>query len=146
MAATINISSDFSEQASIHSTKPVTIKSLSESGLTSIPSSFVSKTLQDLPVLDSSEDAIPVVDFSLLSSGNSKQRHKAIQDLGQACEEWGCFLVKEICSSYLDFAETELFCSFALNQLVNSRKMTCILGCSLDASADPQRIKRFFTR
>ncbi|KAK4252784.1 hypothetical protein QN277_014327 [Acacia crassicarpa] len=93
MAATINISSDFSEQASINSTKPVTIKSLSESGLTSIPSSFASKTLQDLPVLDSSEDAIPILDFSLLSSSNSKQRQKAIQDLGQACEEWGCFLL-----------------------------------------------------
>ncbi|XP_028771658.1 protein DMR6-LIKE OXYGENASE 2 [Neltuma alba] len=93
MAATITIASDFSAQPPVHSTKAVTVKSLSESGLNSIPSSFASKNLHDFSVLDSSEDAIPIIDFSLLCSGNPKQRCKAIQDLGQACEEWGCFLL-----------------------------------------------------
>ncbi|KAK3010566.1 hypothetical protein RJ639_010749 [Escallonia herrerae] len=39
------------------------------------------------------EDAIPVIDYSLLTSGTPNQQSKAIQDLGKACEEWGFFLL-----------------------------------------------------
>ncbi|XP_028771666.1 protein DMR6-LIKE OXYGENASE 2-like [Neltuma alba] len=85
--------SDFSAESSTHQTKVTTIKSLSESGLTSLPSSYVWKHINDRPILDSSEDSFPIIDFSLLASSNSQQRCKAIQDLGQACEEWGCFLL-----------------------------------------------------
>ncbi|XP_054776939.1 2-oxoglutarate-dependent dioxygenase 19-like [Prosopis cineraria] len=95
MAATFTIATDFTEHSSIHSSKVTTIKSLSESGLTSLPPSFACKNLHKIPVLDSSSEynTLPVVDFSLLVSGNSEQRDKAIQDLGQACEEWGFFFL-----------------------------------------------------
>ncbi|KAF7843003.1 protein DMR6-LIKE OXYGENASE 2-like [Senna tora] len=91
MAATITIATDFSEHASSSSS----IKSLSESGITSIPSSFdASKNLHDLAVLDSPQNStIPIIDFSLLTSTNPQQRCKIIQHLGKACEEWGFFLL-----------------------------------------------------
>ncbi|XP_054777124.1 2-oxoglutarate-dependent dioxygenase 19-like isoform X2 [Prosopis cineraria] len=69
------------------------IKSLSESGIASLPSSYVWKYVNDRSILDSSDDPFPIIDFSLLTSNNSEQRCKAIQDLGQACEQWGCFLL-----------------------------------------------------
>ena len=89
MAAAVTISSDSTQQ----SANSITIKSLSESGLTSIPSSFASKNPEDQPVIDLPESAIPVIDFSLLTSNKQELRFKAIQDLGKACEEWGFFMV-----------------------------------------------------
>ncbi|GAB2267992.1 hypothetical protein Dimus_002969 [Dionaea muscipula] len=38
-------------------------------------------------------DSIPVIDFSLLTSGNPIQRSKTIRDLHHACQEWGFFTV-----------------------------------------------------
>ena len=94
MAAPITIASDFIPQSSTNSTKSTTIKKLSESGLTSIPPSFVSETLQDLSITNLPEAKIPIIDFSILTFGNPEQRSTIIQDLGKACEEWGFFLVR----------------------------------------------------
>ncbi|KAI4299125.1 hypothetical protein L6164_032615 [Bauhinia variegata] len=70
----------------------ITVKSLSESGLKSIPSCFASKNLQDLEFIDPQEGTIPIIDFSLLTSSDPQHKSKIIQDLGRACEEWGFFL------------------------------------------------------
>ncbi|KAM0866769.1 hypothetical protein ACQ4PT_042437 [Festuca glaucescens] len=40
-----------------------------------------------------SEDHIPVIDLDILVNGNAAQRSRAIRDLGQACEEWGFFMI-----------------------------------------------------
>nr|XP_009608422.2 probable 2-oxoglutarate/Fe(II)-dependent dioxygenase [Nicotiana tomentosiformis] len=41
------------------------------------------------------DDAIslPIVDFSLLISGDPHQRAKALHDLSNACRDWGFFMV-----------------------------------------------------
>ena len=70
------------------------VKSLSESSaLTSIPSSYTFTTDPNQHIASDPQDSIPVIDFSLLTSGNPDQRSKAIQDLHRACEEWGFFMV-----------------------------------------------------
>ena len=46
-------------------------------------------------VVDSTnpEYAIPIIDFSLLTSGDPQQRSKILHDLRKACLEWGFFMV-----------------------------------------------------
>ncbi|GAB4838418.1 hypothetical protein Ancab_027953 [Ancistrocladus abbreviatus] len=74
--------------------KVSSIRELAESPtLTSIPTAYTYST-NPTEILDSSpDDSIPVIDFSLLTSGTPDQRSKAIQDLAKACEEWGFFMV-----------------------------------------------------
>ncbi|XP_062020631.1 2-oxoglutarate-dependent dioxygenase 19-like [Rosa rugosa] len=71
------------------------VKKLSESSqVTSIPSTYTYPVNpQDESVLIDYDSKIPIVDFSLLTSGTPEQRSKAISDLGKACEDWGFFLV-----------------------------------------------------
>ncbi|RAL49456.1 hypothetical protein DM860_012889 [Cuscuta australis] len=69
-----------------------TVKVVSESpDLNSIPSHYIHSTSLDASPEDSK--AIPVIDFSHLTSNQSDQWYKAIQDLGEACEKWGFFMV-----------------------------------------------------
>ncbi|KAI4299128.1 hypothetical protein L6164_032618 [Bauhinia variegata] len=90
-AAPFSIASDF--DSSIQATNLTSIKTLSKSGLTTIPSSFASNNLHDLVVVDPSEAEIPIIDFSLLTSSNIEEKCKAIKDFGKALEEWGCFML-----------------------------------------------------
>ncbi|XP_034681766.1 protein DMR6-LIKE OXYGENASE 2-like [Vitis riparia] len=97
------------------------VKSLSESSaLTSIPSSYTFTTDPNQHIASDPQDSIPVIDFSLLTSGNPDQRSKAIQDLHRACEEWGFFMVInhgvaeslmkgmiEACRGFFDLTEEE---------------------------------------
>ncbi|KAH7524330.1 hypothetical protein FEM48_Zijuj06G0107900 [Ziziphus jujuba var. spinosa] len=71
------------------------VKQLVESGcIASIPSKYVfTRSLDETPTLPQPEAIIPVIDFSLLTSGNAEQRTKAIKDLGKACREWGFFMI-----------------------------------------------------
>uniref|UniRef100_A0A2N9J4K5 Non-haem dioxygenase N-terminal domain-containing protein n=1 Tax=Fagus sylvatica TaxID=28930 RepID=A0A2N9J4K5_FAGSY len=71
------------------------IKQLAESpGLTSIPSNYAFTTNpDDQAVSEEPEDLLPVIDFSLLTSGTPHQRSKIIQELGQACKDWGFFML-----------------------------------------------------
>ncbi|KAI3803162.1 hypothetical protein L1987_31311 [Smallanthus sonchifolius] len=39
------------------------------------------------------QDSIPVIDYSLLTSGVANERSKVVQDIGKACEDWGCFML-----------------------------------------------------
>lgn len=65
----------------------ICVKELAESAnLTSIPSTYAhsSQTNASEPGV-----SIPIVDLSLLASGDSK----AITDLDDACKDWGFFMV-----------------------------------------------------
>ncbi|XP_060169265.1 2-oxoglutarate-dependent dioxygenase 19-like isoform X2 [Lycium barbarum] len=62
--------------------------------LKAVPSNYsVDHHHNSSPAIDSIDDSLPVVDFSLLSSEDPHQHSKAIQDLGRACEQWGFFMV-----------------------------------------------------
>ena len=74
----------------------ITVKSLAESpNLTSIPASytFTNNPSHELLLLEEEEVQIPIIDFSLLTSGNPDQRSKVVAELGNACENWGFFMV-----------------------------------------------------
>ncbi|GAY41546.1 hypothetical protein CUMW_060320 [Citrus unshiu] len=70
------------------------VKGLSESGrLTSVPSKyFFEKDLND-DCINSEAETIPIIDFSMLTSGSPEQRYKTIQAIGNACLKWGFFEV-----------------------------------------------------
>lgn len=82
--------------------KMISIKQLAETpGLDSIPSTYVftrNPIDDDQLVSDDPEHPIPVIDFSLLTSGTPDQRSKVVHDLGFACQDWGFFMVNELCS------------------------------------------------
>ncbi|KAL2490969.1 2-oxoglutarate (2OG) and Fe(II)-dependent oxygenase superfamily protein [Abeliophyllum distichum] len=67
------------------------VKVLSESSavLKSVPSKF--NFVNEPTALNS--DSIPIIDFSLLTSGHPHQRSRFIQELGKACQEWGFFIL-----------------------------------------------------
>lgn len=73
------------------------VKGLIESGrLTSVPSRyFFEKDLKD-DCINSEVETIPIIDFSMLTSGSPEQRYKTIQAIGNACLKWGFFEVKYI--------------------------------------------------
>ncbi|XP_056166026.1 2-oxoglutarate-dependent dioxygenase 19-like [Syzygium oleosum] len=71
-------------------------KTLAESSkLTSIPShcTFTNSTSGDQAVHPDHDDSIPIIDFSLLSSGDPDQRSKVVSHLAKACQDWGFFMV-----------------------------------------------------
>ncbi|GMN58968.1 hypothetical protein TIFTF001_028068 [Ficus carica] len=73
----------------------ISVKSLAESpNLTSIPASYTFSNY-DPTLLDQNqpEVKIPIIDFSLLTSGNPDLRAKVVTELGEACENWGFFIV-----------------------------------------------------
>ncbi|KAL8235061.1 hypothetical protein R6Q59_021161 [Mikania micrantha] len=39
------------------------------------------------------QDSIPIIDYSLLTSGTANERSKVVQEIGKACEDWGCFML-----------------------------------------------------
>ncbi|OMO96488.1 putative 2-oxoglutarate/Fe(II)-dependent dioxygenase-like protein [Corchorus capsularis] len=77
------------------------VKELVESAgrLTRVPSKYVFETTKsdDYVVVDpvSEPEAIkiPIIDYSLLTSGNPDQRSQVINELRNACLEWGFFMM-----------------------------------------------------
>ncbi|XP_057974539.1 2-oxoglutarate-dependent dioxygenase 19-like [Malania oleifera] len=71
------------------------VKGLVESGcLTSIPSKYVfPRKSGDDSMFSEAEAIIPTIDLSLLTGGTPYQRSKVIQDLANACLDWGFFMV-----------------------------------------------------
>ncbi|KAK3006311.1 hypothetical protein RJ639_016865 [Escallonia herrerae] len=63
------------------------------SALNSLPSSYAYSSNRHVAAASDPDSSLPVIDFSLLTSGNPDQRAKVVHDLGKACEEWGFFLV-----------------------------------------------------
>ena len=71
------------------------VKQLVESGCTSVPTkyAFCRNANEYSAFSHEADDQIPIIDFSLLTSGNPEQRSDVIKDLGNACREWGFFMV-----------------------------------------------------
>jgi hypothetical protein len=72
------------------------VKRLVESNsLKTIPSNYIchNKNQVDDSMLNETEN-IPTIDFSKLISSNSNDRSKEIQKLGDACRDWGFFMVQ----------------------------------------------------
>ncbi|KAK4563910.1 hypothetical protein RGQ29_006121 [Quercus rubra] len=82
-----------SQQSPTQISKMTYIKKVAESpGLTFVPSSYAfTPSPNDQAVSEDPEDSIPIIDFSLLTSGTPDQRSQLIQELGQACKDWGFF-------------------------------------------------------
>ncbi|CAI9285471.1 unnamed protein product [Lactuca saligna] len=60
------------------------------------------------------QDPMPVIDYSLLTSRIANERSKVIQDIGKACEDWGCFMlvnhgIPEILIAEMMHASNEFF-------------------------------------
>ncbi|XVF64843.1 hypothetical protein PTKIN_Ptkin09bG0199100 [Pterospermum kingtungense] len=71
------------------------VKELVESGpLSSVPSMYIFKNTEsdEYPMVTVPE-TIPTIDFSLLTSRDPYQRSEVITELGNACLEWGFFMV-----------------------------------------------------
>lgn len=78
------------------------VKGLVESGcLSSVPSSYVFEKDLDDDCIISEAETIPIINFSMLTSGSPEQRYKTIQAIGNACLEWGFFEVKYILLSII---------------------------------------------
>ncbi|XP_065871893.1 2-oxoglutarate-dependent dioxygenase 19-like, partial [Euphorbia lathyris] len=97
------------------------IKSISESpNLSSIPSLYTFTPNPHDQVIPDTQEPVPIIDYSLLTSGNPDQRSKTIQQLGKACQEWGFFMVTnhgvperlmrsmiQVCRGFFDLAEED---------------------------------------
>lgn len=77
--------------------QPPNIKQLADSpDLHFIPSNYVHSTNDpgDSSATDPDDsNSIPIIDFSLLTSGDPHQRSIAIHNLSKACQDWGFFMV-----------------------------------------------------
>lgn len=70
------------------------VKDLVELGcLTSVPSKYIYKNAEFDDFVVTEPETIPTIDFSLLRSCSPDQRSKVITELGNACREWGFFMV-----------------------------------------------------
>ncbi|MFS7979303.1 putative flavanone 3-dioxygenase [Helianthus anomalus] len=70
------------------------VKALAESpNLSYIPSIYINSANSTEPPTSDLQDAIPTIDFSLLTSDNPKLRSQVIQELDFACKDWGFFQV-----------------------------------------------------
>ncbi|KAL4318036.1 hypothetical protein GQ457_18G015260 [Hibiscus cannabinus] len=83
--------------AATHPSPPLkltSVKALAESpGLSSIPSLYTFPKHTNDEVFSDTEESIPTLDFSLLTSPNTDERSKAVQELRKACQDWGFFMV-----------------------------------------------------
>jgi len=74
--------------------KMFSIKELVESNcLKSVPSNYFCLKNPEDSILYYEADNIPTIDFSQLTSSNLNERSKGIQQLGNACRDWGFFKV-----------------------------------------------------
>lgn len=74
----------------------LSVKSVAESTIDSntIPSTFIAFHLQtSITVAEEEEEPIPVIDVSLLTSHHPNQRSKVVNDIRNACTDWGIFTV-----------------------------------------------------
>ncbi|KAJ0914294.1 putative non-heme dioxygenase domain, isopenicillin N synthase [Helianthus annuus] len=70
------------------------VQSLAESpNLHYVPSIYAYAANSTEPPASDLQDAIPTIDFSLLTSADPDLRSKMIQELDMACKDWGFFRV-----------------------------------------------------
>lgn len=75
----------------------LSVKGIVQSGyLKDVPSKYVYQRDPDDCIFPVAK-TIPTIDFSLLTSGAPDQRSKVIQEIRNACQEWGFFMVKMRC-------------------------------------------------
>ncbi|KAJ0559548.1 putative isopenicillin N synthase [Helianthus annuus] len=68
------------------------VQSLAESpNLHYVPSIYAYAANSTEPPASDLEDAIPTIDFSLLTSADPDLRSKMIQELDMACKDWGFY-------------------------------------------------------
>ncbi|KAK7282569.1 hypothetical protein RIF29_11466 [Crotalaria pallida] len=83
-----------SEPKKLHASDISSIKDFAELNKDSlIPSNYYSITEPRDDVVDELAASIPVIDFSLLTSGDPQIHSKAVHELGKACAEWGFFML-----------------------------------------------------
>lgn len=136
--------------------KMMSVKALAESpGLSSIPPTYdFTENPNDQQVSDDPEHSIPIIDFSLLTSGAPDLRSKAIHDLGKACQDWGFFAVvnhgvpesltkamTEACGEFFNLTEEEKR-EFEGKHVLDP--IRC--GTSFNASVDPVLFWRDFLK
>ncbi|KAE9605935.1 putative flavanone 3-dioxygenase [Lupinus albus] len=69
------------------------VKGLVESNdLKSVPSNYIWPTNPEDPILHKTEN-VPTIDFSQLISSNPCEQSLAVQKLGDACRDWGFFML-----------------------------------------------------
>ncbi|XP_027939109.1 protein DMR6-LIKE OXYGENASE 1-like [Vigna unguiculata] len=70
------------------------VKELVESSsMKSVPSNYVCHKTPEDNLLNYETESIPTIDFLQLTSSNPIERSKAIQQLGDACRDWGFFML-----------------------------------------------------
>ncbi|KAK7321235.1 hypothetical protein VNO77_31672 [Canavalia gladiata] len=89
-----SISQTLKEQNHLRGLKKMfSLKDLVESNcMRSVPSNYIFlKNPEDALLLET--ENIPIIDYSQLTSSNPNERFKAIQQLGDACRDWGFFML-----------------------------------------------------
>jgi len=77
------------------------VKELVDSNsLRSVPSNYICLNNPEDSILYNETENIPTIDFSQFTSSNPNERSKAIQQLGNACRDWGFFMVLIYLTSY----------------------------------------------
>lgn len=72
----------------------LSVKAQVESGfLTFVPEKYHAFDKSSSDYISSEVEMIPTIDVSLLTSGTPDQRSQVIQDIGNACRDWGFFMV-----------------------------------------------------
>jgi len=66
----------------------------SQPKLNVVPVENITSSQHNADIFSASDDDIPTVDYSLLFSDNPVQRFLALENLRQACQEYGFFYVK----------------------------------------------------
>ncbi|WOL19969.1 hypothetical protein Cni_G28771 [Canna indica] len=81
--------------AAHHVSPPSSVKQLCDSGtLSSVHNHYASRDPGAPSDIDPTlEEQIPTIDFSMLTQGTPQERSLMVRQLGQACEEWGFFMV-----------------------------------------------------
>ncbi|GFY90089.1 2-oxoglutarate (2OG) and Fe(II)-dependent oxygenase superfamily protein [Actinidia rufa] len=85
---------EISVKSLVPAPKPASVKALLES---SIPCGYSNSAVLNLNEHDNiaseTEESIPIIDFSLLTSSDPIRRSEAIHQLSHACQEWGFFML-----------------------------------------------------
>ncbi|GFY89434.1 hypothetical protein Acr_06g0013740 [Actinidia rufa] len=83
-----------SPETNTHVPKRITVKALVESpALTSLPSNYSYTINPDESDASDPDGTLPIIDFSLLTSRDPRQRSKVIQELNKVCQDWGFFML-----------------------------------------------------
>lgn len=74
-----------------------------------VPSSF---TCNAVSTLNDKTFTIPIIDVSLLTSSNPNRRSRVVQDIQDACRDWGIFMVRRPSSAciHVCYNHSNIYC------------------------------------